>query len=170
MDTFWKSIIGRQFGAAIDMLENAIRACPEEVWCEPSVPPAWKDRDVVGFWYVAYHTLFFLDFYLSDPAHPFQPPQPFTLDELDPAGLLPERPFTKAELQAYVDHCRTRFDNMLATLTNEKAHEPYAFGSLQCTTAEALLYQMRHVQHHAAQLNLLLRQRVGAVPPYVKHA
>jgi uncharacterized damage-inducible protein DinB len=27
-----------------------------------------------------------------------------------------------------------------------------------------LLYNMRHVQHHTAQLNLLLRQR-GIIPP-----
>jgi len=27
-----KKIIWQQFGAAIDMLENAIKACPEKVW------------------------------------------------------------------------------------------------------------------------------------------
>jgi hypothetical protein len=32
MDIDWKSIIWRQFGAAIDMLENALIACPEELW------------------------------------------------------------------------------------------------------------------------------------------
>jgi hypothetical protein len=39
MDTFWKQIIWQQFGAAIDMLENAILACPDEVWSDPSKPP-----------------------------------------------------------------------------------------------------------------------------------
>jgi hypothetical protein len=29
MDSFWKTIIWQQFGAAIDMLDNALRACPE---------------------------------------------------------------------------------------------------------------------------------------------
>jgi hypothetical protein len=100
VDTFWKTIIWQQFGAAIDMLENAMRACPDQLWSDPSTRPAWVSRNVVGFWYVAYHTLFFLDFYLSESAEGFTPPAPFTLDELNPAGLLPQRPYTKAELQA----------------------------------------------------------------------
>ena len=65
VSTIWKTIIWRQFGAAIDMLENAIRACPDELWSDPSKRPAWVSRDVVGFWYLAYHTLFFLDLYLA---------------------------------------------------------------------------------------------------------
>jgi hypothetical protein len=30
-----------------------------------------------------------------------------------------------------------------------------------------LLYNLRHVQHHAAQLNLILRQTVDAAPRWV---
>jgi hypothetical protein len=32
MDDFWKTVLWQQFGAAIDMLENAVRACPDELW------------------------------------------------------------------------------------------------------------------------------------------
>ncbi|BFP42551.1 hypothetical protein FGF1_33960 [Flavobacteriaceae bacterium GF1] len=32
---------------------------------------------------------------------------------------------------------------------------------------EILLYNMRHVQHHAAQLNLLLRQEINDSPKWV---
>ena len=81
MDPIWKTIIWRQFGAAIDMLENAIRVCPDELWSDPSKRPAWVSRDVVGFWYLAYHTLFFLDHYLADSVEGFAPPAPFTLDD-----------------------------------------------------------------------------------------
>ncbi len=31
MDAIWKSTIWRQFGASIDMLENAVLACPDEL-------------------------------------------------------------------------------------------------------------------------------------------
>ena len=79
-----------QLGAAIDTLENAITACPDALWSDRSQQPE--------YWYLAYHTLFFLDYYLSDTADGFAPPEPFTLEELDPAGVLPERPFTKDEL------------------------------------------------------------------------
>jgi uncharacterized damage-inducible protein DinB len=36
--------------------------------------------------------------------------------------------------------------------------------------AELLLYNMRHVQHHTAQLNLMLRQETGSAPRWVKWA
>jgi hypothetical protein len=32
MQLTWKSIIWDQFGAAIDMLEAALQACPGELW------------------------------------------------------------------------------------------------------------------------------------------
>jgi hypothetical protein len=32
---------------------------------------------------------------------------------------------------------------------------------------ELLLYNLRHVQHHAAQLNLILRQQVDAAASWV---
>jgi len=167
MDPFWKSIIRRQFGAAIDMLENAMRACPDELWSDPSKRPQWVSKNVVGFWYVAFHTLFFLDCYLSERLEAFTPPAPFTLDELDPAGLLPDRPYTKAEILGYAEHCRRKFHGALEAMTKEKARERCGFKRLDLTGADLLLYNMRHVQHHAAQLNLLLRQTIDSAPPWV---
>ena len=38
------------------------------------------------------------------------------------------------------------------------------------TRVESLLYNMRHVQHHAAQLNLLLRQSTNSAPDWVARA
>jgi len=35
---------------------------------------------------------------------------------------------------------------------------------------EILLYNMRHVQHHAAQLNQLLRQEIDQAPDWVFQA
>ncbi len=167
---FFKSILWAQLGAAIDMLENAMRACPDEVWSDPSKPPAWADRDPVGFWYIIYHTLFFLDFYLSDPAEAFAPPPPFTLDELDPSGLLPDRPYTKDELQAYLEHGRKKCRAVVESLTEEKARERRDFGFLDLPFAELLLYTMRHVQHHTGQLHLILRQQTASAPRWVRRA
>ena len=167
MESIWKTIIWGQFGAAIDMLENAMRACPDELWSDPSKSPEWAERDVVGFWYVAYHTLFFLDFYLSGSADGFMPPAPFTLDELDPAGLLPERPYTKAELQSYLDHGRKKCRATIEAMTDAELLERAGFKWLDINQAELLLYSMRHVQHHAAQLNLLLRQKIDSAPRWV---
>jgi hypothetical protein len=171
MDTFWKAILWRQFGAAIDMLANAMRSCPEDVWAkDPAKRPEWIDNDVVGFWYVAYHTIFFLDYYLSVQPEGFVPPAPFTRAELDPAGLLPERPYTKAELQSYLGHCRGKCRAMLDAISDEDFRKASAFSRFGFSRAEMLLYNLRHVQHHAAQLNLLLRQQTGGAPGWVSEA
>jgi len=167
VDPFWKAVLWQQFGAAIDMLENAIRVCPDEIWSDLSKQPRWVDNDVVGFWYVAYHTLFFLDLYLSDSAQGFTPPSPFNLDELDPAGLLPERPYTKVELQTYLKHCRRKCRKLIEALTEQRVRERCGFERLDLSVAELLLYNMRHTQHHAAQLNLILRQKTSSAPGWV---
>jgi hypothetical protein len=155
----WNEILWQQFGAAIDMLANAMRACPEELWADRSRRPE--------FWYVAYHTLFFLDLCLSGSVEGFAPPAPFTLSELDPAGVLPDRPYTKDELAAYLAHCRKKCRAAIETLTDEAARRRCAFDWVDLSFAELLLYTMRHVQHHAAQLNLILRYTTDAAPRWV---
>ena len=41
---------------------------------------------------------------------------------------------------------------------------------LEADALEVVLYHLRHVQHHAAQLNLLLRQSVEDAPLWVRRA
>jgi hypothetical protein len=53
-------------------------------------------------------------------------------------------------------------------MTGEKARQPDRIRPAQnLTVAERYLYNMRHVQHHAAQLNLVLRQKTGSAPGWV---
>jgi hypothetical protein len=160
----WRDPLWRQLGAAVDMLEKAIRACPDDLW-------AAERRRGPAFWYLAYHTLFFLDLYLAPSPDGFAPPPPFNLDELDPAGVLPERPYTKTELLAYLEHGRRKARETLAALDEAAAAQPTAFPWLPAMPfAELLLVSLRHVQHGAAQLNLLLRQETDAAPAWVKRA
>jgi len=156
MDSTFRAIVWSQFDAAIDMLANAIRACPEDLWRDRARHPE--------FWYVAYHTLFFLDYDLSARAESFAPPAPFTLAELDSAGVLPERVYGKDALLAYLDHGRAKCRARIAALTDADARQRCASARPDLSVAELLLYSMRHVQHHAAQLNLLLRQTIDAAP------
>ena len=162
MNTAFKTIIWQQFGAAIDMLENAIVASPEEVWGDC---PGYHE-----FWYLAYHTLFFLDYYMSESSEGFAPPAPFTLSELDPAGALPDRVYTKDELLTYLEYGRNKCKARIEGLTDQTAHQRCGFKRPDITVAELLLYKMRHVQHHAAQLNLILRQRIDSAPRWVARA
>lgn len=169
MDLSWKAAVWRQFGAAIDMLDNALRACPDELWQAQIYNEGMQRPEFGEFWYVAYHALFWLDFYLADTADGFQPPAPFTLSELE-ADLFPERVYTKAELHTYLEHAR---DKCLAKIEST----PDLLVAQCCRTewpemsaAELLLYNMRHVQEHAAQLSLFLGQSVGSAPGWVAKA
>ena len=160
MDATMKTIIWKQFGASIDMLENAIRACPGSLWSDRTQRPE--------FWYVAFHTLFYLDLYLSESDAGFAPPAPFTLDEMDERGLLPERVYTKEELQKYLEHGREKCRGTIASMTEENGNRRCGFEWIDLSVAEVLLYNMRHVQHHAGQLNLILRQKIDSAPRWVR--
>ena len=159
MDESWKNALWSQFGAAIEMLENAMMACPDSLWSDASRRPQ--------FWYLAYHTLFFLDFYSSGSERGFRPPAPFTLGELDPAGVMPERVYAREELKRYLEYGRAQCLAEIDALTEARARKRCAFDRPELTVGELVLYNLRHVQHHAAQLNLILRQVVDAAPGWV---
>jgi hypothetical protein len=162
-DETWKRELGPQVGAAVDMLENAIKACPESLWSDRARFPE--------YWYLAYHVLFFLDLYLSDSMEGFAPPAPFTMAEMDPAGVMPDRVYTKDELLIYLDHGRRKLRKVMDEFTDAWARRHRTIGNVEGTGLEMLLYNLRHVQHHAAQLNLILRQVTNsAAPAWVRRA
>ena len=81
MDTNLKTSLWQQFGAVIDYLADTVSACPDALWLAPlwQTPNAKPER--AQFWYVVYHTLFWLDLYLTGAEEGFLPPAPFTLIE-----------------------------------------------------------------------------------------
>lgn len=164
----WRTIIWRQFGAAIDDLDNAIRACPDDLWRDRLWgDPAERSFFLPEFWYIVYHTLFWLDLYLTGAEEGFAPPAPFLLVEQDEYGPLPERPYTRDELQGYLDGCRRRCRTTIEALTDEAAQRLCRFPWGEVTFVELLLYSMRHVAGHTAQLNMWLGQRTGSAPVWV---
>jgi hypothetical protein len=165
METVWNTALWRQFGAAIDMLENALVVCPDTLWRErlwrnpppPEFPPQFAE-----FWYVTFHALVWLDLYLSGvPEEDFAPPVPFAQGVLDSPEALPDRPYTREELRTYLAALRQKCHATLAALTDEQARRlveyPWSDGR-PISFLELLLYNLRHVQEHAAQLSLLLGQ------------
>jgi hypothetical protein len=159
VDTKLNQIIWNQLGAAIDSLELAIKMCPQKVW--------GKKKGFQEFWYITYHTLFFLDYYLSDTDKGFKPPKPFTLSELDPAGLFPTKIYTKSEMLKYLEFGRNKAREKLKKMSDKKLFEPCRFERKDFTVLELMIYNTRHVQHHMAQLNLLLRQKIDNAPGWV---
>ena len=167
MSLLWKEILWHQFGAAIETLENALNACPEELWqarlwLEQEVQPEFTE-----FWYVAYHVIFWLDYYSSESASEFTVPPPFTLSEFEMDGVLPEHVYTKQELQAYLEYARAKCRARIESLADENEPQLVRNNWRVKTVAELLLYSMRHVQEHAAHLSMLLGQKTNSAPGWV---
>ena len=167
MDTNLKTSIWQQFGASIDYLADTMSACPDalwqaSLWQTPDTKPEFSQ-----FWYVAYHTLFWLDLYLTGAEEGFLTPAHFTLIEQDETGPLPERVYTKDELQAYLKDARQKCEATIAALTDETIERRCGFSWGACSFLELLIYNMRHVHGHASQLNMLLGQHGISTPDYV---
>lgn len=163
--SFWS-----QFGASIDTLERAVLLCPEIIFTENK-----------KLFYMTYHILVFLDYYATIPPENFSPKLSFTFtdpenlpeDAID--DLVPDRFYTKSELLDYLQSSRAKCQNLIAGLTeekilNERFVEGFESDAMNYSILEILLYNMRHVQHHAAQLNMLLRQEINNAPKWVFRA
>lgn len=151
MDTLLKKGVWQQFGAAIDTLDDALALCPDHLW----EVVMWEDPDdsrYGQFWYIAYHTLSWTDLFLTSTYKDFQPPAPFL------RGKFPEQPYTRAQIKTYLEHCRGLAHAIIENLTDEKAYEVRKFEWMEPTYLELLFYSMRHLQEHAAQMNLVLGQ------------
>ncbi|MCE7059832.1 DinB family protein [Dyadobacter sp. CY343] len=151
-----KESIWQQFGASLNTLGNAIERCPADLWES-------KKR----FFYIGYHALILADYYLTIPApEEFHSVLPFSFTEPDeiPDGvvgdMVPDKHYTQAEMLTYVEGVRAKLREVVFGLTEEKVSERWVepSGDMNYSVLEILLYNLRHVQHHAAQLNLLLRQ------------
>lgn len=154
-----KQSLRNQMGASIDMLEDSILLCPNYQW-----------NTERKFWYQAFHVLFFLDYYLSTEPKTFTPPRPFTESEFE--DRMPERVYTKPELLEYLQFCREKCNNLIEDLSELQLEARWinSSSSMNYSILEILIYNLRHVQHHVAQLNLHLRQGINDAPEWVFRA
>jgi hypothetical protein len=153
MDNTFKTELWKQYGAALDMLENALVKCPEILWDNEN-----------KFWYNAYHCLFFTDYDLTTDPENFHPPEPYTLSEMDPSGVMPDRTYTKDELITYTRHCREKCRKLIM---QDIANMRWNNGRRNYSMTEHLLHSMRHVQHHTGQLNMMLGKIDHDLPKWV---
>jgi hypothetical protein len=151
MTEYLKQIVIAQFEAALAMLNQCITACPEE---------HWEERIANGtFRWVAYHTLFFVDLYLS----PDQ--DSFVLRDLNILGGDERKPvasigLSKADTLAYLEICRGKMRDTIFADTEEMLQGASGFEWYRITRGELHLVNIRHVQHHTGQLSAFLRRSV----------
>jgi hypothetical protein len=154
-------MLWRQFNVAIKDLQGAISDCPEELWEKQlwyDNPDQWVAQGFSKFWYLSYHTLFWLDLYLTGAEEGFRPPEPFDLVEMEANEALP-RVYSSEELLQYLAICRQRCQETIESLTPESAMRQCSFAWGDVPFGELMLYVLRHVQEHAAQLHMFLGQQ-----------
>jgi hypothetical protein len=156
---FLKKIIWSQLGASVKMLENAISSCPDKLWADGSLPKP--------YWSQVYHSLFYLDLYLSESPTLMNSPSRFKPLERGPAGPVPPKAYSREEMLEYLEYGRAKAKATIDALTEEAIITECAFSWVGVSVAELFFYNSRHVQHHAAQLNLIMRQRIDASPGWV---
>jgi len=154
-----RPVLKSQYHASLAMLRNAIEQCPDEVWVATSHPNAC--------WQIAYHVLFYTHLYLHRDEASFKPWAGHQENVQFPTGLKGRRndnsalpplptPYTKAQVLEYWDLCDRMVDDAIDACDLDAAHcgfRWYKMGKL-----EHQLVNIRHIQHHTAQLGDRLRQ------------
>lgn len=169
LDTL-KEVLAHQYEASLSTLYLAIARCPAAQWCEPMAN--------LKCCQAAFHCTFFADLYLqpTDDVEAFKG-QPFHLEHKEifrdyeemedrPQVLMYEKEF----VQKYLRDVRRKAQETIARESADVLAGPSGFSWRKCSRAELHVYNIRHIQHHAAQISLILRMRAELDVPWVSHA
>ena len=165
-----KTLLANQYEAALGALHLAVARCPESSWDERVA--TWT------FCQAAFHVAFFADVYLqpSDDVDAFKR-QPFHVghagdfrDYEEFEDRAPALRYEKSFVQNYLREVRRKAGETVAAESAEVLAGPSGFRRRNCSRAELHVYNIRHVQHHAAQLSLRLRLDADIDVPWVSHA
>ena len=156
--------INEQYGAAIAMLEQNLKVCPQEVWDDRTSGPP--------FWHIAYHVMWFLDWYLSDSR---EARESFKLkfgkasSHFEDINKTPELAFTCDQLLDYLSDIKEKAKNRFEDLTSEYLLQPSVFEWHGNSVFSSLLYNLRHLMLHIGTLNLRLHRKGVKLENWVRH-
>jgi hypothetical protein len=146
-----------QYLAAMSQLAAAIRQCPEGLWTGGE----WR----FPYWHVAYHVLFYTHLYTAADRESFtpwsghRPDYQYQEKTPRPPYTLPQHsPYTKDELLAYAGELP---DVLCRSADEARFDDPSGFEWLRMNKLELHLYNLRHLEHHTAQLVDRLRNSAG---------
>lgn len=158
MTTPLRDVLKSQYRAGLAMLREAVEKCPETEWTR-------GDR-TNAFWQIAYHALFFTHLYLQTDEAAFRPWEQHRGDVQHPDGIpgpadpksplpLVAEPYTREQVLAYCDHCERMVDGAVDALDLDAPESGFYWYPV--SKLEHQLINLRHLQHHAAQLADRLR-------------
>lgn len=158
MRTLTHSIFASQFHAAFGMLTQTIEACPESEWV--------RTHGKSPFWQIAYHALFYGDFYLHRNEAEFRPWRlhrediQFLGGKWGPDGKPPAvapvyEPYARGDVLDYARNCIERIDSLVDALDLEAPD--CGFWWYKLSKLEHQFVNLRHLAHHTGQLADRLR-------------
>jgi hypothetical protein len=175
----------RDFDDAIDELEAALRECPDDLWeaslwevkrtdawiwpADNKPEPGRTDESIQVFsavWVVAYHCLFYLDFYTTTDMASFETPEfirgGVEEDPINEFGTakFPEPVYPRELLLKYLDHGRARVRDVLSSATDEDLAKrcPTYHPHVGKTLAELLEVNLAHVREHGGQIRAFVAE------------
>jgi hypothetical protein len=166
MVEIFKTLIGNQYEAALKTLATCIERCPDDAWHAPVCNHKFCQS--------VFHGLFFTDLYLGPNPEAIES-QPFHLQHAEVfAGYeewedrAPEKTYQREFIDSYLQHCREKARKVVSEFTESSIAAPSGFSWIPSNTGEVHVYNIRHLQHHAAQLSLRLRIDHGVDVPWEK--
>jgi hypothetical protein len=152
MMEYLKTIITGQFEAALCMLKECVQKCPLEHWEGKIANDTFRQ--------IAYHTLFFVDLYLSPSEEAFQLRDWHHRGGDERSSTAASIGLTKDETLAYLVVCRQKLLETIGSETPGSLQGASGFSRLPFSRGELHLSNIRHVQHHTGQLRAYLRRIV----------
>jgi hypothetical protein len=157
-----RAILKSQYRAALAMLREAIEECPEELW--------YSEEPANSFWQVAYHALYFTHLYLQPTPEAFRPwaghqsavqHEDGIAGPADPESRLPlvPRPYSRGDVLDYWKFCEDMVEGAVDALDLESPESGFYWYPVP--KLEHQLVNLRHLQHHTAQLADRLRAHSG---------
>ena len=164
IDTF-KELLNSQFEASFCMLRQCLDGCPPAQWNAPV--------GQLQFCQVAFHALFYSDVYLGrDLAalrqQPFHQQHAGVFADYEELKKRPQQAVYETDfIGDYLQHCRAKALQAVASETVASLQQRPGFDWLPFSRAEVHVYNIRHLQHHVAQLSLRLRLDADVEIPWV---
>jgi hypothetical protein len=153
-----------QMLAALSTLHQCIETCPREEWDQ--------SHGDAPFSQVVFHTLFYIDYYLSIDEDEFKA-QPFHAenkamfrDYEEMEYKKAENLYTKDEIDRYFAFCHEKIEKLFNNALAVKADVEQQCQDM--SAVELIIYVTRHIQHHAAQLGLRVQQITGGELKWVR--
>ena len=140
------------------MLRDAIEQCPDDLWT--------ANGHVSAYWQVAYHTLFYTHLYMHTDEASVRPWAQHQNEVQHPGGLtnpakadsrlpLLPKPYSKAQVLEFWDVCDRMVDEAVEAIDLDRTE--CGFWWYKMSKLEHQFVNIRHIQHHTAQLADRLR-------------